>query len=215
MNNEKIIVTAEMLDELRNIVSTMMDERRFSHTLGVEREAEALGKLFLPFEVMRLRAAALLHDITKQYKTEKQLKICEEFGIIISDGLRASPKLFHALTGSLVAKRDLSEYADEEMIGAVRWHTTGRAGMTLFESLIYLADYIEDTRTFEDCIILRKLFYMNIEKARTEEEKLEVLRRTMISSFDMTMKQLIADGAPIDRDTVEARNYFVANSVKK
>lgn len=214
MNNEKNYLTEDELEALREAVKPYYTEKRLSHTLGVEREAESLGRIFLPEDVTRLRAAALLHDITKNLPTEKQLKICEEFGIITEDADIAAPKLFHAKTGSLLAERDFSGYTDGEIISAVRWHTTGRADMSLFDMLIYLADYIEDTRTFPDCIALRKMFYEGIEGAKTEKERFEVLRKTMIRSFDMTIRCLIEEGGLVDRDTVEARNRFILKEIK-
>jgi len=210
---EKISLSEERIEELRGEVSRFQDGRRFSHTLGVEKEAARLGELFLPQEIARLRVAALLHDITKMYDYEKQLKICSEFGIMICGSEKASPKLLHAITGAAVAERDFSDCADSTVISAVRWHTTGRENMTVFEMLIYLADYIEETRTFEDCVALRSYFYNGIEKAKTAAEKLLVLRRTMILSFDMTIKALISEGAPVDRNTVDARNWFILNDI--
>jgi len=214
MKTEKITVTEEMLSALREAVKAYQTGKRYNHTLAVEREAKALGEIYLPEDVNRLRAAALLHDITKIYDTEKQLKTCEEFGIIIGTGEIAAPKLFHAKTGAAVAERDFPDFADPDIISAVRWHTTGRAGMSVFEMLIYLADYIEDTRTFEDCVVLRNQFYTGIAGAKDPCERLEVLRKTMITSFDMTVKCLIGEGALVDRDTVEARNWFILNKIK-
>ncbi len=214
MNNDKITVTEGMLDVLREKVKEYQTDKRYRHTLAVEREAAALGEIFLPDEINRLRAAALLHDITKIYDVEKQLKICNEFDIMVRGEDIAAPKLFHAKTGALVAVRDFFEYCDDGILDAVRWHTTGRAEMSLFEMLIYLADYIEDTRTFEDCVVLRDQFYRGISGAKSEDERLSVLRKTMITSFDMTVRCLISEGALVDRDTVEARNWFILNEIK-
>ena len=206
-------MSEEMLDCLRAAVKDYQTEKRYRHTLAVEREAQSLARIFLPDDENRLRAAALLHDITKILDTEKQLKICAEFDIIVRSEDIAAPKLFHAKTGAFVAKRDFAGYTDADIVSAVYYHTTGRAGMSIFEMLIYLADYIEDTRTFEDCVTLRKMFYEGVELARNMEEKLEVLRKTMIRSFDMTVKCLIDEGALVDRDTIEARNWFILNKI--
>ena len=74
---EKISLSEKRIEELRREVSAFQDSRRFSHTLGVEKEAVRLGELFLPEDINRLRVAALLHDITKMYDYEKQLKCCQ------------------------------------------------------------------------------------------------------------------------------------------
>lgn len=198
------------IEDIRDIVKSYMSPKRFFHTIGVEKEAVALGKIFLPDKVNKLGLAGLLHDITKDFKTEKQLLLCEEYDIAI-DKDNIIPKLLHSKTGSEFAKRSLGgDIVDDEIYSGIYYHTTGRANMTLFEAIIYLADYIEETRTFDDCVMLRKFFYDNIAKAQNYEEKIEVLRKTLIYSFDLTIKNLIEEEKQIDFDTIGARNYFVS-----
>ncbi|MBQ7921961.1 MAG: bis(5'-nucleosyl)-tetraphosphatase (symmetrical) YqeK [Clostridia bacterium] len=197
------------IENLRQAVRPYLKEKRYLHTLAVEKEAAALGEIFLPDKIESLRTAALLHDITKKEDITKQLQYCAEFGIIVAEEEKFSPKIFHARTAAAVAKRDFPEWVDEEILNGVRYHTTGRADMTVFEAIVYLADYIEETRTFPDCITLRQYFYENIEKASDTEEKLAVLTDTMILSFDMTLRNLMEENAPIDSDTIAARNFYV------
>jgi nicotinate-nucleotide adenylyltransferase len=198
------------LNSIREVVKTFEDEKRFFHTLGVEEEAQRLGEIFMPEKIYKLRLAALLHDITKGFTQEKQIALCEEYNIEL-DPNDLAPKLFHAKTGCEYARKLFGEeIVDKEVYDAILYHTTGRENMTLFEQLIYLADYIEPNRTFEDCIILRKYFYENIEKAKSEEEKIKVLNSTMIMSFDLTLKNLSEEGKKIDLQTIKARNYFIS-----
>ena len=81
--------------------------------------------------------------------------------------------------------------------------------MTLFEQIIYLADYIEANRDFSDCVFLRNYFNINIGNCSSAEQRLEILRSTMVLSFDLTIKNLIDEGKSIDFDTIKARNYFL------
>ena len=203
-------ITEEMLASLRERVREYLTDKRYAHTLSVEAEAGVLAKIFLPEEQARLQAAALLHDITKRLNLEKQLQLCQNFGIILSNDEIKAPKLLHAKTVAAIAQQDFPEFADSRVLSGIRWHTTGRAGMSLFDSIVYLADYIEETRTFEDCIVLRRFFYEELAKAESYEDKMEVLRRTMVLSFDMTIRLLIEEKALIDRDTIEARNWFLS-----
>ncbi|MDD6095582.1 MAG: bis(5'-nucleosyl)-tetraphosphatase (symmetrical) YqeK [Clostridia bacterium] len=206
---KNICITDSMVEKLRERVKPYLTEKRYAHTLGVEREAASLGRLFLPDDINKLRCAALLHDITKKQSAEEQLALCRELGIEPDDEVLAAPKLFHSITGAALAERDFPEYADASVISGIRWHTTGYAGMTMFESIIYLADYIEDTRTFEDCVTLRNFFYLGLCAAGSESEKYTVFLKTMVLSFDMTVKNLIEEASLIDRNTVEARNSFI------
>lgn len=203
------MITEEMLDLLRIKVKSCVNERTYSHILGVEREAASLADIYLPeSERNKARAAALLHDITKNETVEKQLQYCREFGIILGvDPL--SPKLYHSKTAAVLIERDFPEFADPEIVSAVRWHTTGRDNMTVFEAIIYLADYIEDTRTYDDCIKLRRYFYDGISHLSSAEDKIFHLYKTMVKSFNYTMTVLMEENALIDEDTLRCRNYYL------
>lgn len=205
----KIVFTEEKLDMLREKVRPYLKPKRYEHTLAVEKEASKLAEIYMPSESYRLRAAALLHDITKKLDLSEHLNICKKFDIIVGDFPEKEHKLFHSKTAPAVIKKDFEGFYDEEILSGVRWHTTGRKDMTVFEAIVYLADYIEETRTFPDCIALREYFYGLLDKGI---EKNEVLRLTMIKSFDMTIANLIDEGGLIDSDTISARNYFVAGN---
>ena len=204
-------LTEEELRRLTEEVKPYLTGRRYAHTLEVAGEATRLGGIFgfSEDDVKRLRASALMHDITKLADSEKQLQYCKEFGIILEPEKNVSESVLHGITGAAAAARDFADYADADILSGIRWHTTGRYGMTVFESVIYLADYIEPTRTFDDCLSLRRYFYDRIGGCRTEEERLDVLRDTMIYSFDLTIENLLEDRRIIDSDTICARNYFI------
>ena len=199
------------LDRLRESVREGMSEKRFRHTAAVEKMAARLGELYAPDKIDILRAAALLHDITKEYSSEKQLQICREFGIIISKQDILTPKTFHAKTAAALIPTRYPEFADPEVISAVRWHTTGRADMSLLEKIVYLADYIDESRTFPDCVALRDLFWDAAPESMSSEEREAHLDRVLIRSFDMTLAGLIEDGAPVSDDTFSARNSLIVN----
>jgi HD superfamily phosphohydrolase YqeK len=81
--------------------------------------------------------------------------------------------------------------------------------MSMAEKLIYLADYIEAGRRFDDCIRLREYFYgAEPQKMNLKERELH-LDRTLALSFDMTIRQLLDEGIPIDENTFSARNYLL------
>ena len=66
------------------------------------------------------------------------------------------------------------------------------------------------SRSFDDCVMLRRYFW-GAEPQKLDAHKREVfLRDTLIMSFDMTIKQLLSEGSPVDKDTISARNYLVA-----
>ena len=198
-------------ESISSIVCSLESPKRYKHTLGVFKEASALGEIFLPSKAEKLALAGLLHDITKDFNVDKHISLCEEYGVHVEkEGL--VPKLLHSKTGCEYARRLFGEsIIDDEIYSSILYHTTGKEGMSLFESIIYLADYIEEGRTFEDCVVLRKFFYDKINTANSYDEKLSVLRETMILSFDFTIRGLIEESKLIDYDTLSARNYFLKN----
>lgn len=208
-------ISEKMLDELRARVSKDMSEKRARHTLEVETMVSRLARLYAPEKENILRAAALLHDITKEYKTDRQLEICEKYGIRVEYTDLYAPKTFHARTAAALIPELYPEFADEEIISCIRYHTTGRAGMTLCEKLVYLADYIDMSRTFPDCVTLRNYFFEADPHKMSEEERLCHLDRTMILSYDMTVRGLMEDGSPVSEDTFRARNELVIAQMRK
>ncbi len=209
MNNN---FTEEMLDKLRKKVGEGMSEKRYFHTLEVEKMAARLGAIYVPECISVLRAAALLHDITKEKSAEEHIAIFEQNGVLVSESDKKSPKMFHAKTAALVIPGQYAEFATPELIGAVRYHTTGRADMTILEKIIYLADYIDMSRKFSDCVELREFFFNFDFESASEEEKVAHLNHTLIKSYDFTIRGLIDDGKLIDKTTLEARNFLIMNS---
>ena len=208
-------MTEEMLDALRADVLAGMSEKRFRHTAEVEKMVARLSALYAPQKELTLRAAALLHDITKEYSTADQLRLCAAYGLTVTENDLGAPKTFHARTAAAEIPHRYPDFADEEIVRCVRYHTTGRRGMTLEEKLVYLADYIDMSRSFPDCVTLRNAFFDAKPESMSEAERLAHLDDVLILSFDMTIRALLDDGAPISPDTFEARNDLLAAKAKR
>ena len=80
-----MIITEEMLSELRRSIANDMSEKRYSHTLGVERMARYLAGFLLPDRINEISAAALLHDISKEIPIELQIIMLKDDGFDLSD----------------------------------------------------------------------------------------------------------------------------------
>ena len=202
------------LNVLREQVACAMSPYRFLHTSEVEKMVARLAALYAPEAILSLRAAALLHDITKEKETEEQLALCQRFGIVLTDADRGAPKTLHAMTAAAVIPEKYPDFAEDAICSAVRWHTTGRAGMRLEEWLLYLADYIDLSRRFPDCVALREFFWGAEPERMAEKDKLSHLRETLIRSLDMTVRGLLEEGAPISPDSVAARNELITVGIR-
>ena len=202
-------ITEQMLAELRERVMGQMSAKRFRHTAAVEDMVARLCELYAPNQTLAMRAAALLHDVTKELSAKEQVTLSLELGLSVSPEDLLSPKTFHARTAAALIPKEFPDFDDPTVTLAVRFHTTGRRGMTVTEKLLYLADYIDLSRTFENCVRLRNFFWDAHPEDLSEQERNALLCDTLILSFDMTVKDLLEEGAPIAVDTMEARNELI------
>ena len=177
--------------------------KRMEHTEGVVLAARRLAERHFPFlNAEEVEWASLLHDCTKEYRPEQHMALLAEYGETATEAERISPKLLHARTGALLAEKIFC--MPDHVVSAIRWHTTGRENMTPLECVLYLADYIEENRTFPGCVALRR-FYEETYAVSPDT----ALTETLVRSFDMTIVDLIEEGQPVDLHTVQARNYYL------
>ena len=178
------------LEQLRPIALSFLKHKRIPHVLGTEQEAIRLAQAY-GADVEKARRAALLHDCTKKLEMDEQLALCAKYGIELDELEQVALKLLHSKTGAAIA-RDVFG-VDDEIYSAIWYHTTGRAGMTLLEKIIYLADYIEPTRDFPDVDVLRKACYEDLDKG-------------LLLGLEMSIEEMQRMGNPVHHATVEARD---------
>jgi predicted HD superfamily hydrolase involved in NAD metabolism len=148
--------------ELVDVVKKHLDdERRFDHILNVVNVAEQLANHYGE-NINDAKIAALLHDITKHDSDEfHQTYIASYFS---NNELNEWPKpLWHALSAVAYSVRDLG-ISDANILNAIQYHTSGRPNMSLLEKIIYVADYIEPSRRFDNKSVY-DLAFINLDKA--------------------------------------------------
>lgn len=201
------MITPVQIEKLRENVASVLSEKRMKHVLAVEDMAYRLGLLYFhdSENLLLLRTAALLHDVTKELSDEEQLAILESHSVKPLPEELASMPTIHALTAALVIPDRFPEFSESRVIDAVRYHTTGREEMSIFEKLIFLADYIDDTRTYPSCISLRKEFFSSKPEDMNEQERIRHLDRAALASIDNTLSYLRSKERSIHPLTLEAR----------
>ena len=137
--------------------------------------------------------AGILHDVTKALRAPEQLALCERFQVALTPEERENPKLLHAITGAAVAREVFGECG--EVVRAIRWHTTGRADMSVMEKILYIADYAEPTRDFPGVERLRATLARSLDEA-------------VLLGLSMTMEQLRAKGQIICHDSQAAYDFL-------
>ena len=194
--------------ELQNKIKKYMSDYRYMHTLSVAKECERLADMF-GADKEKLVTAAYLHDVTKEMTEEEQFALCEEYGIELDKDTLDSPKTMHSFSAPLLISKDFPEYKDDIVLEAVKYHTTGKADMNIYEKLLYLADYIEPTRKFDDCIKVRNYFYSSLENGVPYKEALD---KTLLLSLKITIDGLKQENRKIHKETINAYDFLLKNT---
>lgn len=147
---------------LWELVQPLYAPRRLSHVQGCRQEAVRLARRW-GADVLDAENAAILHDITKQMPQTEQLQICTECGIIPPNFTDAFSSVLHAFSGAALAETYFG--VSPAVREAIRWHTTGKADMSLLEKLIWLADGIEPSRSYPGVDAVRELAYRDLDGA--------------------------------------------------
>ena len=153
----------EVSQKLRKQLENEHKPDRFDHTLGVAYTAANMAFLY-GADIEKALIAGYLHDCAKCMTHEEQIKICEKNDIEITEVERKNHSLLHAKVGMYLARTKYDVY-DPEILGAIRWHTTGREDMTLLEKIVYIADFIEpNRRPLENMAEIRKEAFTDLDK---------------------------------------------------
>lgn len=171
---------------------------RLKHVFGVVKMAETLA-ITHDVSLEKARLAALLHDLAKWMDDQTLLQAMQDYQIE-DPYLTQVPHLSHGLVGAALAKTEF-DIRDEEVLDAVRYHTFGRRGMSRLEKLIFLADYIEEGRSFD-----------GVEWARSLAEK--DLDEAVQFATEHTVRFLLDRGEIVHPNAIEMRNEWLESKRK-
>lgn len=151
------------IKEYTQLIKGRMGERRFVHSLNVSKSAVKLAELY-GADVQKAEIAGLLHDSCKEIPNEEMLQIISKGGIILDDTEKSSSKLWHSIAGACYI-RDVLGINDNDIFNAIKYHTTGRANMSILEKVIFTADFISDERSYNGVDIMRDKANKDIDDA--------------------------------------------------
>lgn len=183
----------------KELLKKRLIEKRYLHSLAVADEAVRLADMY-GADKGKAYLAGLLHDITKNASNEEHLNIFSTFGIILTDIEKNATKLWHAMSGAVYIKYVLM-IDDEEIIDAVRYHTTAKADLSLLSKVLYLADYTSADRDYDDVDVIRGLVNKSLDSA-------------YLYALKYTITDLAGRGKALHPDTVAAYNQTVLNGEK-
>lgn len=178
------------------IIRSRMGDYRFNHSINVAKSAIELAEKY-GADKEKAEIAGILHDSCKELDKEEMLQIINDSGIMLDVAEENSPKLWHAIAGYCYAKNALN-IVDEDILNAIRYHTTGRANMSLLEKIIFIADFISEERVYNGVEIMR-------EKANSS------LEEAMLYGLQFTIGNLAERNLVIHPNAVECYNQVLIN----
>ncbi|MGA9173830.1 MAG: bis(5'-nucleosyl)-tetraphosphatase (symmetrical) YqeK [Thermoactinomyces sp.] len=187
------------LELLLQATKEQLPQQRWEHTLRVTETAIGLAKRFKADE-RKAEVAAILHDYCKFWPDEELVRWIEERGLP-EDLLQFNKELWHAPVGAEVAEVRFG-IRDEDILNAIRYHTSGRPQMSLLEKIIFLADYIEPGRRFPGVDEVRRMAESDLDRA-------------LLAALDNTIVFLIERRQKVYPLTLHARNDMLEQAAQK
>lgn len=180
---------AHCISDLKKDLKKELDDSRYEHTMGVMYTCAALAMRY-EYDLEKAMLAGLMHDCAKCIPNAKKLKIADKNHLETSELERKNPFMLHAKLGAFLAKEKY-DIDDEEILDAIRFHTTGKPDMTLLDKIVYIADYIEPKRDkAPNLSLIRRLAFEDIDRALLKilEDTLSYLGDSPDEVDDMTKR---------------------------
>lgn len=179
-------------EALERFMSENLKESRYRHSLGVEDMAVRLAGIW-GADIEKAAFAGRYHDIAKNFDEERMDVCVRKYGL--PEELIGNNALAHSKVAAAILENEFG-VTDEDVLNAVRYHTTGRSGMSLLEELIFVADAVEDNRTYNDLKYYQDLAASDLDRACFE-------------IIEYTIWYLGSKEREVHKDTVEARDWVL------
>jgi predicted HD superfamily hydrolase involved in NAD metabolism len=153
----------KIYDEIKNEIKLTLSQKRFEHSLNVELEAIKLAKVY-GSDIEKARVAAIAHDVAKDHSDEELLRMAQSYSLKIDEIQYNFPQLLHGPVAAFICSTQYG-IRDQDVLNAIKYHTTGRKSMSLLEKIIYLSDVIEPGRNFPGISDIRETALMDIDRA--------------------------------------------------
>jgi predicted HD superfamily hydrolase involved in NAD metabolism len=178
------------MEHLNNSISS----KRYIHSVNVSTTAVKLAE-FYGCDAVKAEIAGLVHDCAREFNVELLLDCLVEESMVVDDLTLGVKELLHGPAAVHICRKVFG-IEDEEILSAVRYHTTGRENMSLLEKIIYLSDFIEPGRSFDGVEEIRGLAFKNLDKA-------------LLLAFNLSIEYVISKNGLIHVNTILSRNYLL------
>ncbi|GBF10102.1 bis(5'-nucleosyl)-tetraphosphatase (symmetrical) YqeK [Tepidibacillus infernus] len=185
---------------LKSELKQQVTAHRYIHSLGVAETGKQLAKGY-GADPEKVELAGILHDFCKFWSKEELANEIRKHEVLTNDLLDYNAELWHGPVASVIVQERF-QIDDEDVIMAIRYHTSGREQMSTIEKIVCLADYIEPSRQFPGVEEIRKWAEKDLDKA-------------LLAAIDGTIQFLIKKKMKIYPLTVRARNDLIDQIEKK
>ena len=192
--------------DLEKRVGQLLSQNRFFHTISVKETAQMLANLCAPECLEEITVAALLHDIAKEFSSEQLLSVISE---PISDEILASPAVLHSIAAPYLIKSQFPEYATKNVLSATYNHTLGSPDMTVFDEIVFLSDYIEATRPYDSCKLLRNEVFSKMKEGQGNSN-IRILHSACIKAIDFIVNELEKRKRPVISKMLLTKNALMS-----
>ena len=182
------------IDFFKKELSDVLSKKRYEHSIRVLETSLSLGKIYNA-DLNKIALASLLHDYAKEFTKEELLKISEEHFRDETKDYLTNVEILHSYVASYIAKEKF-KIDDDEILNAIKFHTTGRKNMSLIEKIVYIADAIEPKRDYPHVEKIRDLALVDLNKA-------------ILLEVNKKIEYLIKGDYIIHVNSIEMRNWLL------
>lgn len=189
------------MEVIKANVRNFLDEKRYEHVKRVAKCAVELAKIYrVPVE--KVEASAWLHDVAKFFNLSVMVDLTRGKYPEVADKMSQSTAVLHGFAGAEFVRQnyDLFGVDDEEILDGIKYHTIGCENMSTLAKIIYLADAIEEKRSWEGVEKARELAKTDLDEAIKFE-------------IEEKLKYLLAKDSIIHPNVIKFRNSIIANKI--
>ncbi len=174
-----------------------LSDFRYKHSLEVAASCVELAEKY-NLDTEKAYLAGIMHDVLKELPEDEMLRFFDEHNIKLTKLERNAPKLWHAIAGARYLKEKYD--FDEDILSAVRYHTTGKEEMSVLEKILFVADFISLDRDYNGVENMRERAKISLETAMEE-------------GLRFTVNELSEKCLAIHPDTISAYNEIVLMNI--
>ena len=182
-------------------VKKFLDEKRHEHVKRVTKCAVEMAKIYgVPVE--KVEASAWLHDVAKFFDLSVMIDLTKGKYPEVADKMSQSTAVLHGFAGAEFVRQNYELFGidDEEILDGIKYHTIGCENMNTLAKIVYLADAIEEKRSWEGVEKARELAKTDLDEAIKFE-------------IEEKLKYLLAKDSIIHPNVIKFRNSIIANKI--